>query len=500
MWQRVLAPTLLVTGIWVAASSVTTLFLNWATRLQNRILAENVATIQTVAELENVLLQMQALTLNGPDRQFAEPVRELGRLSTQCDERLATVQAAAGSPEKDRLVLELHWRVWQYSELLRQRLSEAAAPPSDSAHVLEALTALTFSCRQLLTFDQQLLAEAVASRSRMYYLLTLLRTSTVVVGPVLGVLYGLWIARRVRHSIARISVTLSDTGGGGDREVGQVMLTPAMDLPALEEQVRAVGKRIHGIIDELHQARQQLARSERLAAIGQLAAGLAHELRNPLTSLKLLIQTAVRRGPGAALDEKQALVVQEEIGRMESTIQDLLDFARPPVPKRVRHDLSDTVRRAVNLIESRAKQRKVALHLKTADQPLVFEGDPERIHQVLVNLLLNGSDAAGSGGQVDIQVGTLPAPQQGYRVTVTDTGRGIPDSMLDRLFEPFATSKAWGTGLGLAISHRIVEEHGGTITAVNRPAGGAEFTVQLPVEANPPAAPTGVVQRRDEDA
>ncbi len=500
MWQRVLAPTLLVSGIWIAVSSVTTIFLDWATRLQRGFLEENVATIRTVAELENLLLQMHSLTLNHGKNEFSDAAGELGSLTAKCDQLLNAAQAAASHPEKENLILELHWHVWRYSGLLRQQLAQAPQPEGGSASVLEALTALTISSRQLLQFDQQLLAEAVASRTKMYQLLTRLRTPTVVVGPVLGVLCGLWIARRVRQSIARISVTLSGTDMGDDREVGQVMLTPATDLPGLEEQVRSVGDRIHGIVGELHQARQQLARSERLAVAGQLAAGVAHELRNPLTSLKLLIQTAARRGPGASLDEKQSRVVQEEIARMEDTIQGLLDFARPPVPKRVRHDLGDTIRRALNLIEARAKQRKVVLQLKAPQQPLLLDGDPEQIHQVLINLLLNGIDAAGSGGQVGIEVSSQSAPHKAYRVTVTDTGRGIPETILDRLFEPFATGKEWGTGLGLAISRRIVEEHGGTITAFNRAAGGAEFTIQLPADADPCPSPTCSDHGRDEHA
>jgi len=311
----------------------------------------------------------------------------------------------------------------------------------------------------------------------------------MVLGTVLGIACGGWIARGFRRSIARISVTLSSTETGASQPLGLVTVTPADDLPALEHQVEAVGQRIRSVLDQLQQTRQQLIRSEQLAAVGQLAAGVAHELRNPLTSVKLLIQTAARRGPSTGLTEKQLWVIQEEIARMENTIQGLLDFARPPVLDRVRHDLRETVQRAVSLIEGRAKQQKVAVRPELPEAAVMVDGDPAQIHQVFVNLLLNGIDAAGRGGVLHVILSQGDTPGGGCRTAFRDSGKGIPEEALQRLFVPFVTTKEQGIGLGLAISQRIVEEHGGTIVAANCAEGGAEFTVTLPTSADVTGAP-----------
>jgi signal transduction histidine kinase len=235
------------------------------------------------------------------------------------------------------------------------------------------------------------------------------------------------------------------------------------------------------VVDELQQARQQALLTERLAAVGELAAGVAHELRNPLTSVKLLIQTAAQRPPNATLAGRQLQVVQQEIARMEGTIQSLLDFARPPELHEVAHDLRTTVRRAINLVDGRAKQQSVAIVEETPDAPVIVNGDPEQLHQIFVNLLLNGIEAMPQGGTLAVVVNVDDSERRNCRISVSDTGDGIPEPILGKVFEPFATSKEHGTGLGLPISRRIAEEHGGLLLAANRAEGGAVFTLELPL-------------------
>ena len=145
------------------------------------------------------------------------------------------------------------------------------------------------------------------------------------------------------------------------------------------------------------------------------------------------------------------------------------------------HDLRTTVRRAINLVEGRAKQQGVAIATDLPAAAVTVDGDPEQLHQVLVNLLLNGIEAMPQGGSLDVAVQAGNGAGNTCRVSVSDSGTGIPQPVLDRIFEPFVTSKERGTGLGLAISHRIAVEHSGTLLAANRPEGGAVFTVELPM-------------------
>lgn len=303
----------------------------------------------------------------------------------------------------------------------------------------------------------------------------------LIVGPGLGLLMGFRLAGQLRRSMTSISVRLQAVAGDLEQEIGRLEVTPEADLPAIQRQLDVIADRMRGVVQELHQARRDTMRAERLAAVGELAAGVAHEIRNPLTSVKLLIQTMQHRlrdnMPPQTFD-----VVLEEIGRMETTIQGLLDFARPPKLQRARHDLRQIVRRAANLTEGKARQNGVALATHLADEPVWVNADAEQLHQVCVNLLLNGIESMTTGGTFDIHV---DADASVARVRFEDSGVGIPDNVLPRLFEPFVTSKDHGTGLGLAVSRRIVSNHSGRLLAENRPGGGAALTIELPLDHVP---------------
>ena len=223
---------------------------------------------------------------------------------------------------------------------------------------------------------------------------------------------------------------------------------------------------------------------ERLAAVGELAAGVAHELRNPLTSVKLLIQNAGRGDPNHALHGKRLEVVQNEIARMESTIQGLLDFARPPKIRRLTHNLRDTLDRALNLAAGRATQQHVIIHEQGSSEPVLINGDPEQLDLVFLNLLLNGIEAMPTGGTLTVSIEVEVGTPSICRVVFLDSGAGIDDAVMERLFEPFVTIKERGVGLGLAVSRRVIQEHGGRIEASNMPLGGAKFMVELPVAIN----------------
>jgi signal transduction histidine kinase len=149
------------------------------------------------------------------------------------------------------------------------------------------------------------------------------------------------------------------------------------------------------------------------------------------------------------------------------------------------HDLRRTIGRAINLVGGRATQQHIAITEEYPDQPVLVDGDPEQLHQIFVNLLLNGIEAMPQGGSLHIVVShVVVSAVHGYenmcRVVVSDSGQGVPEHILPRIFEPFVSSKEQGTGLGLAISHRIANEHGGVLLAINRPEGGAVFTLELP--------------------
>ncbi len=208
------------------------------------------------------------------------------------------------------------------------------------------------------------------------------------------------------------------------------------------------------------------AKEQQLAVIAQIATGVAHELRNPLTSVKMLVQgnrdEAVARGTPA----EDMRIIEQEIRRMERCLQMFLDFARPPRPARKPFDLCPLVDRTFALIEGQAAKQRVELMADTPLKPVIVSADWEQIQQLLLTLTLNALDAMPQGGTLDVSV----VPSDGrVAVRVCDTGQGIAPQVMTRLFEPFVTSKETGVGLGLVVSRRIAQDHGGSLAAENRP-------------------------------
>jgi signal transduction histidine kinase len=240
------------------------------------------------------------------------------------------------------------------------------------------------------------------------------------------------------------------------------------------------------VTEELVMLRRTL-RAERLAAVGTLAAGLAHEVRNPLNSATLQLQV-LRRRIDRGQNNAEALlpvcdVVHDEIQRLDRLVTDFLAFAqkRPLDLKPTR--INDLVKSVMDMIRPEAASANVEVTTELSPEARVVEAEPERLRQLLLNLTRNALEAmAPSGGGV-LSVRTGPADGEGYvAIDVEDTGPGFSEDA--PIFDAFYTTKPTGTGLGLAIVHRIVSDHGGTITAQSRP-GQTRFTIRLAQQAAP---------------
>jgi hypothetical protein len=222
---------------------------------------------------------------------------------------------------------------------------------------------------------------------------------------------------------------------------------------------------------------QDLERAQQLASVGELASGIAHEIRNPLTGVLGALELALRKLPpedptGPLLHEAQI-----QLKRIEATTTQLLRYARPPELRTVVVDANLLVDRALRLVEPQAKARGVQVGGEPAERPVPVNVDPELMVQVLVNLVLNAIDASPDGGALAVRVSRH---QSEVLIGVEDQGPGVPPELRASIFRPFFTTKHMGTGLGLPISLQIVRRHGGSLRVEDRPAGGAAFVVTLP--------------------
>jgi len=235
---------------------------------------------------------------------------------------------------------------------------------------------------------------------------------------------------------------------------------------------------------QLIEARELMARQEKLASLGVLAAGVAHEIRNPLTSIKLRLYTLREELAGSAVGEEDTSVIAKEIERLEHIVSDFLQFARPSEPKLETLPAGAIPAEVHDLMAAELAARGIALKMDAATEAEV-RIDPRQLKQVLLNLVRNAAESITGAGTVTLRIHTGSAVLRDRReacvfIDVTDTGAGIPPAVQKRLFDPFFSTKETGTGLGLSIAARIIEGHGGVLKFETRPGAGTTFSIVLP--------------------
>ncbi len=224
---------------------------------------------------------------------------------------------------------------------------------------------------------------------------------------------------------------------------------------------------------------RELETSRRLASLGRLAAGVAHEIRNPLSSIKGFATYFKERYRDNPDDQKTSEIMVHEVDRLNRVITQLLEFARPPVIQRKRASLQSLIQHSLKMIERQAsaKQIQVLSHLPSEIKEVDL--DPDGINQVLLNLYLNAVEAMDQGGRLSVSLSGEEGPAR-VKIVVSDTGAGINKEDLEHVFDPYFTTKQTGTGLGLAIVHKIIEAHGGEVRVDSDVGRGTTVTLLLP--------------------
>ena len=255
---------------------------------------------------------------------------------------------------------------------------------------------------------------------------------------------------------------------------------------ALQENQAQLEARIAERTRELQESQAHVLHQEKMAAFGLLAAGIAHEVGNPLTSISSLVQMLQRRDCDDYTREKLSLV-SGQLQRIQTTLRELINFSRPASTARTRFTLRDIVEEGLNIAKyyKRTKGRVIEAQVP-ADLPMLY-GVRDQLVQIFLNLVLNAVDATENGGRITISAKSLPGI---VRLEVSDNGAGIEPANTCRIFEPYFTTKKYGTGLGLFVTRKLVEEHGGSVAFESKWGEGTVFWVQLPCprEANRPAS------------
>ena len=248
----------------------------------------------------------------------------------------------------------------------------------------------------------------------------------------------------------------------------------------LDEAFNDMSKSLKDRDERLQKAHEQLTRSEKLTALGEMAAGVAHEINNPLGGILLYGNLVLEDLPGNGATRENMKKIIHQTNRCKNIVQGLLDFARTPAGDMLHLQINDVVGVALNLVRDQAIFHGIEVETRFAENLPEVNGDPSRLEEVFLNLFINAADAMkGKGGRLRI---TTSATADRVRVTITDTGKGIDQAHLPHIFEPFFTTKdpGQGTGLGLSIAYGVIKRHNGFIDAESAPGKGTTFIVSLP--------------------
>ena len=276
-------------------------------------------------------------------------------------------------------------------------------------------------------------------------------------------------------------------------KVGDGDLNVTVRFAKRDDEIGELGRNFNQMVTQLRESREeierlhrtQMSRAEHLATMGEVATGLAHEIRNPLAGIAGVIDIVARDLPPASPARSVIKDVRQEISQINRIISDLLQTARPHPPERRRSDLNVTVEHSVMLARQQALSKPIGIVLNKRPELPEVEHDSVQIHQVLLYLLLNSIQAIDGTGKILVE---LEPRNDLVAISVSDSGRGISSQDLPNIFRPFYTTKRNGTGLGLSLARRIVEEHQGHIEVSSTVGNGTKFTVLLPIQRTAAAA------------
>jgi signal transduction histidine kinase len=462
-------------------------------------LATNVASMRAAEELaiglRDVRTQLDRFVVSG-NRSHLDAVPAIRR---QTDHWLAEAERTAVTPREQELIACVKDGYNRFfAEFDRITRPGAGGSPGQVRELVRdaVLNKVVEPAQEFLDYNEVQIGgnstDNQQTATHTVYGLLLL----AVCGPLSGLLAGFGIARGLSRSLVRLSVPVRDAAGKLNAIAGPITVSAHWGLDELEGVLHKIADHVGVVIERLQKSQREVLRAEHLAAVGQLAAGMAHELRNPLTAMKMLVQTAAEGNHAVLVGGRGLAVLEEEITRLERLTQGFLDFARPPLPEKQTFEARRLLQQIVGLVAARAERQAVRVECELPEKPVPLDADVGQIRQVVLNLLLNALEALPGGGTVRLQLAAWGARAPGgqasrwLRLRVSDTGGGLPAGLGRQIFEPFVSTKETGMGLGLSISKRIVEAHGGKITATNGRQGGAVFTVRLPCASTAAAAPT----------
>ena len=290
-----------------------------------------------------------------------------------------------------------------------------------------------------------------------------------------GIMFGLWMARKVLRPILILNKGVRKVGEG---ELGiEVPVVGEGEIKELALSFNRMSVKLKELINTIKSAQEHLVRTEKLYAIGEFSAGVAHEIKNPLTSIKMLMQRAKRKKE--TLSNMDISIVEGEISRIDHIVKQFLAFARPEKVEKTDVNINNVLEEVITVTKPKMKQSTIKLDQKFLSREPIIKGNHDALKQVFLNIILNAIQAMdGREGTLSIETSTNNG---NLSVVIKDTGVGIPKKDLKKIFNPFFTTKKDGTGMGLALTYKTINEHSGKIKIDSKPWIGTTVKVDFPL-------------------
>ncbi len=453
-------------------------FLRHISSMLTSAIDTNVVALDMAQTLENSLGMQKGLVTYYFVDGDPEWLNQLERYRSAFDEALRKGRGLSYTEEQRDLLNNIESKYIHYSYLRDQVISLSRAGDRDAGfrlhkEIWSQYAAIRELCDQYKGLHLASIDRARESMRPQVRLLSLLALAAVPGALFLSGLLVYFLINRILDPVRSLALSKEQESG-------------KMRVP---DEVEALSRRVHSLMEDvdhtqiqLQQSREHLLQSEKLAMVGKLAAGVAHTIRNPLTSVKMRLFSMERTLDLTPAQKEDIEVISDEIRHIDTIVRNFLEFSRPPKLKLQTVSPSDVVDRTIQLLKHRIESYGVEVQVYRQRRLQEIEVDPEQLMEVLVNLIINACDAMGEGGTIVIREEEGFAEPFGRVVVIriSDNGPGVPESIRDQVFQPFFSTKEEGTGLGLSIAARIIEDHRGCLNLRSREGKGTTFTITLP--------------------
>ena len=458
-------------------------FMIWYTykteTLFKNIIDKNIVVYQTAEALGTSLVNQKGFVSYYLLDKNPSWLEQLDKHKAEFDEHLKTVETIVNEEWEKKAVVQIRSRYKNYVRGRNQVIELYKAGEYEKGSVLHREIREDFSnildlCEQFKAFHKDKIAQAVRKSqieaNRLRYIALLVIVTVIFFSLLINYIF-------TRHILEPIRMLARETD-----KMGIAKFT-GNEVAALKENVYGLIENAQKTHEELKQSRETLMQSEKMALLGKLAAGTAHSIRNPLTSVKMRLFSLNRSCSFTEGQQDDFNVISGEIKQINKIVENFLEFSRPPRLRVRRISPSEVVDSALYLLEQRLNSYGVETKL-IRNHPLAETSiDPEQLKEVLVNIIINACEVMDQGGRITIQEEEkhLDNSTKVAVIRISDNGPGIPPEIMDEIFNPFFTTKEEGTGLGLSIAFNIINEHKGWLDVQSEKDQGATFTITLPI-------------------